>query len=66
MWSGSQDPALCPMDYDPVWPGVPRRLDTPLTRVSTSGARNEGQSVGVPSPPLFLPNSDGKRRGENG
>jgi hypothetical protein len=40
-------------------PAAPRRVDTSLTRVRASGARNECQCVGVPSPPLFLPNSDG-------
>ena len=35
------------------------RLDTPLTRVCASGATNECRTVGVPTPPLFLPNSDG-------
>jgi hypothetical protein len=48
VWCGSQDPALCTMDYDLFRclgvsvPAAPGRLDTPLTRVRASGARNEG------------------------
>ena len=42
-----------------IGPAAPGRLDRPLTRVRASGARNEGHCVGVPSPPLLLPNSDG-------
>jgi len=48
VWCGSQDPALCTMDYDlfrclsVCVPAAPGRLDTPFTRVRASGARNEG------------------------